>query len=63
MKRSLLVGAPALALVFAAACSSDSTSPIQTTTADINQAAVISASDATAEDVSIFAASQVSAAT
>jgi hypothetical protein len=59
MKRSLLVGAPLLALVFAAACSSDSTSPIQITSDDVDQAAVISASDATAEDVSILSASDM----
>jgi hypothetical protein len=59
MKRSLLVGAPMLALVFAAACSSDSTSPIQITSDDVDQAAVISASDATAEDVSILSASDM----
>jgi hypothetical protein len=59
MKRSLLVCAPMLALVFAAACSSDSTSPIQITADDVDQAAVISASDATAEDVSILTASDM----
>ena len=59
MKRSLIVGAPMLALVFAAACSSDSTSPITITAADVDQAAVISASDATAEDVSILSASDM----
>ena len=60
MKRSLFVGAPMLALIFAAAaCSSDSTSPIQITADDVNQAAVMSASDATAEDVSIFTASDM----
>ncbi|HEY2379341.1 MAG TPA: hypothetical protein VGH98_25385 [Gemmatimonadaceae bacterium] len=59
MKRSLLVGAPMLALVFAAACSSDSTGPIQITADDVNQAAVISASDATAEDVAILTASDM----
>ena len=59
MKRSLLVGAPVLALVFAAACSSDSTSPITITSADVDQAAVISASDATTEDVSILTASDM----
>ena len=56
MKRSLLLGAPMLVL---AACSSDSTGPISITAADINQAAVISASDATAEDVSILSASDM----
>jgi hypothetical protein len=59
MKRSFLVGAPLLALVFAAACSSDSTSPVQITADDVDQAAVISASDATAEDVSILSASDM----
>jgi hypothetical protein len=59
MKRRLLVGAPMLALVFAAACSSDSTSPITITTDDVNQAAVISASDATTEDVAILTASDM----
>lgn len=58
MKRSLLVGAPLLAFALAA-CSSDSTSPLQITTADIDQAAVISASDATAEDVNILTASDM----
>jgi hypothetical protein len=58
MKRSLLIGAPMLALALAA-CSSDSTSPLQITSADVDQAAVISASDATAEDVSILAASDM----
>lgn len=57
MKRSLLVGAPMLALLLAAC--SDSTSPITITADDINQAAVISASDATAEDVSILSASDM----
>jgi hypothetical protein len=59
MKRRLLVGAPMLALVFSAACSSDSTSPITITADDVNQAAVISASDATAEDVAILTASDM----
>jgi hypothetical protein len=58
MKRSLLVGAPMLALALAA-CSSDSTSPLQITSADVDQAAVISASDATAEDVNVFTASDM----
>jgi hypothetical protein len=58
MKRSLLVGAPMLALALAA-CSSDSTSPLQITSADVDQAAVISASDATAEDVNLFTASDM----
>ena len=58
MKRSLLVSAPLLALMIAA-CSSDSTSPIQITADDVNQAAVMSASDATAEDVSILSASDM----
>jgi hypothetical protein len=58
MKRLLLVGTPMLALVIAA-CSSDSTSPVTITASDVNQAAVISASDATAEDVSIFSASDM----
>jgi len=58
MKRSLLLGAPMLVLMVAA-CSSDSTGPISITAADINQAAVISASDATAEDVSILSASDM----
>lgn len=58
MKRSLVVGAPMLALMLAA-CSSDSTSPIQISADDVNQAAVISASDATAEDVSILSASDM----
>lgn len=57
MKRSLLVGAPLLALALAA-CSSDSTGPV-ITSADVDQAAVISASDATAEDVNILAASDM----
>ena len=58
MKRSLLVSAPML--VFAlAACSSDSTGPLQITSADVDQAAVISASDATAEDVNILSASDM----
>ena len=57
MKRSLLVLAP-IALL-AAACSSDSTSPIQITAADVDQAAVISSSDATAEDVGILSASDM----
>jgi hypothetical protein len=57
MKRSLLIGAPML--VFAlAACSSDSTGP-QITSADVDQAAVISASDATAEDVNILSAADM----
>lgn len=59
MKRSLFVCAPMAALLFAGACSSDSTSPIQITSADVDQAAVISASDATAEDVSILTASDM----
>ena len=59
MKRTLFVGAPMLALVFAAACSSDSTGPIQITSDDVDQAAVISASDATAEDVRILSASDM----
>lgn len=58
MKRSLLVGAPMLVLALAA-CSSDSTSPLQITSADIDQAAVISASDATAEDVNVLSASDM----
>lgn len=58
MKRSLLLGAPILVLALAA-CSSDSTSPLQITSADIDQAAVISASDATAEDVNILSASDM----
>jgi hypothetical protein len=58
MKRSLLLGAPMLVFIVAA-CSSDSTGPISITAADINQAAVISASDATAEDVSILSASDM----
>ena len=57
MKRSLLVCAPLALLV--AACSADSTSPIQISADDVNQAAVISASDATAEDVSILSASDM----
>ena len=57
MKRSLVVCAP-IAFVIAA-CSSDSTSPIQISADDVNQAAVISASDATAEDVSILSASDM----
>jgi hypothetical protein len=57
MKRSLVVCAP-IALVIAA-CSSDSISPIQISADDVNQAAVISASDATAEDVSILSASDM----
>jgi hypothetical protein len=57
MKRSLLVCVPLALLV--AACSADSTSPIQISADDVNQAAVISASDATAEDVSILAASDM----
>ena len=48
-----------VALVLAAACSSDSTNPIQITTDDVNQAAVISASDATTEDVAILTASDM----
>jgi len=57
MKRSLLVLVP---IAFAiAACSSDSTSPIQITQADVSQAAAISASDATAEDISILTASDM----
>lgn len=59
MRRTLVVAAPMLALVFAAACSSDSTSPITITTEDVNQAAVISASDATSEDVAIMTASDM----
>jgi hypothetical protein len=58
MKRSLIVGAPMLAFILAA-CSGDSTSPIQITADDVNQAAVMSASDATAEDVSILSASDM----
>ncbi|MFL5616478.1 MAG: hypothetical protein ACJ796_22620 [Gemmatimonadaceae bacterium] len=57
MKRSFVVIAP-IALVIAA-CSSDSTSPIQISADDVNQAAVISASDATAEDVGILSASDM----
>ena len=57
MKRSLLVCAPLAMMI--AACSADSTNPIQITADDINQAAVISASDATAEDVSILSASDM----
>jgi hypothetical protein len=56
MKRSLLLGAPMLALILAAC--SDSTAP-GITVDDINQAAVISASDATAEDVAILSASDM----
>jgi hypothetical protein len=57
MKRLLLVCAP---IVFAiAACSSDSVSPIQITAADVSQAAAISASDATSEDISIVTASDM----
>jgi hypothetical protein len=58
MKRSLLVSAPILVLALAA-CSSDSTGPLQITSADVDQAAVISASDATAEDVNVFTASDM----
>jgi hypothetical protein len=58
MKRSLLVAAPMLAFALAA-CSSDSTSPFTITNTDIDQAAVISASDATAEDVNILSASDM----
>jgi hypothetical protein len=57
MKRSIVVCAP-IALLFAA-CSSDSISPIQISADDVNQAAVISASDATAEDISILSASDM----
>jgi len=57
MRRSLLVCAPIAFLV--AACSSDSISPIQITQADISQAAAISASDATAEDIGIMTASDM----
>jgi hypothetical protein len=59
MKFRLFVGAPMLALAFAAACSSDSTNPITITTDDVDQAAVISASDATTEDVAILTASDM----
>lgn len=58
MKRVLLVSAPVLAFALAA-CSSDSTGPLTITSADIDQAAVISASDATSEDVNILAASDM----
>lgn len=57
MKRSFVVAAPILMLVFAAC--SDSTSPAQISPADIDQAAVLSASDATAEDVNLLAASDM----
>ena len=46
-----------LALMLAAC--SDSTSPIQISADDVNQAAVMSASDATVEDVSILSASDM----
>lgn len=58
MKRSLFFGTPLLVLALAA-CSSDSTGPLQITSADVDQAAVISASDATAEDVNVFTASDM----
>jgi hypothetical protein len=45
---------------FVAACSGDTTSPIQITDADVQQAAVIAASDATTEDVSILTSSDMS---
>jgi hypothetical protein len=57
MKRSLVVAAPMLALALAAC--SDSTSPIGVSADDVDQAAVISASDATAEDVSLLLASDM----
>lgn len=57
MKRTFLFGAPMLALL--AACSADSIDPSKITADDENQAAVISASDATAEDVSVLYASDV----
>lgn len=58
MRRSL---AFALGLAgLSAACSADSMNPVQISADDVDQAAVISASDATAEDVSIIAASDMS---
>jgi len=57
MKRSLVFALAAAAL--SGACSSDSVNPIQITADDVNQAAVMSASDATAEDVSIISASDM----
>jgi hypothetical protein len=45
--------------LFVAACSGDSTNPIQISADDVNQAAVMSASDATSEDVSILSASDM----
>jgi hypothetical protein len=57
MKRSRALALGLAAIT--AACSADSTSPIQITADDVNQAAVISASDATAEDVSILSASDM----
>lgn len=57
MKRSL-VFVLGLAAV-SAACSADSMNPIQISADDVDQAAVISASDATAEDVSVMTASDM----
>ena len=58
MRRSLVF---ALSLAgFSAACSADSMNSIQISADDVDQAAVISASDATAEDVSIIASSDMS---
>jgi len=57
MKRTFLFGAPMLALL--AACSADSMNPATITADDQNQAAVMSASDATTEDVSVLYASDV----
>lgn len=57
MKRSRVFALAAAAL--AAACSGDAINPIQITADDVNQAAVMSASDATAEDVGILSASDM----
>jgi hypothetical protein len=45
---------------FVAACSGDATSPLQITASDVQQTAVIAASDATTEDVSVMTSSDMS---
>ena len=62
MKRFILLGAPLLALL--AACNTDGSgvASIRQNLDDQNQAAVLSASDATAEDVNLIYASDLTIA-
>lgn len=57
MKRTVVCALGLSALV--AACGGDSTSPIQITASDVQQAAIITAADATTEDVSILTSSDM----